>query len=143
MKLICSSITCADDCHVPHLPKEFWDQGVVSGVQSIAVDSQVELQPAGVGVVGHLVFRHGDVGQSSRLAVQLHVSNKWNEAMLQCLLRNSEIHVRLSKDAFIFFIFFPEGFRSFIIGFFNFFLKPFPAAKIEAAGAGGANWNTT
>lgn len=76
MNLASPSTTCTDDCHPLHLLEEFWDLGVVSRIQTIAVDSQVELQPGGAGVVGHLVVSHGDIGHSSRLTVQLHMSNR-------------------------------------------------------------------
>lgn len=86
-----------------HLLEEFRDNGVVPGVQSIAVDSQVELQPAGTRVVGYLVFTHSDVGHSSRLAVQLHMSEKREEVEQSDSEYTRTVkymcHVKCNKDA--------------------------------------------
>ncbi|TNN74617.1 hypothetical protein EYF80_015164 [Liparis tanakae] len=53
-----------------------WDSGVFAGVQSVAVDSPVEPQPAGAGVVGHFMLGQSDVGKSRRLAVDFHMSEE-------------------------------------------------------------------
>lgn len=52
-----------------HVLQQFGDGRVVAGVQCVAVDPQVELEPAGVGVKGHLVYGHADVGHGGRLAI--------------------------------------------------------------------------
>lgn len=70
------SVTCADDGHALHLLQQSGDGGVVAGVQGVAVDPQVELEPAGVGVKGHLVHGHADVGHGGHLAVVSDVP-KW------------------------------------------------------------------
>ena len=49
--------------------------GVVAAVQGMATDAQVELQPAGLGVKGHLLFQNGEVGGCCHLAVELHVTD--------------------------------------------------------------------
>lgn len=54
--------TRVDDGQVPHVLKKLEDGGVVPRVQSVAVYSQVELKPVGVGVVGHVLQLQGDVG---------------------------------------------------------------------------------
>lgn len=72
-RFIHSSLTCADDWHALHVLEQLRDRGVITGVQSIAAYSQVELQPAGVRVKGHFMFSHSEVGDSCCFAVQLHM----------------------------------------------------------------------
>ena len=55
--------------------------GVVPAVQGMATDAQVELQPAGLGVKGHLLFENGEVGGCCHLAVELHVTDVERERM--------------------------------------------------------------
>ena len=43
------------------LLQQLGDGGVLAGVQAVAVDPLVELQPADLRVKGHLVLGHGDV----------------------------------------------------------------------------------
>lgn len=71
--------TRVDDGQVPHVLEKLEDGGVVPRVQSVAVYSQVELKPAGVGVVGHVLQLQGDVGQSYGLFVDLHVSEDFRK----------------------------------------------------------------
>lgn len=70
------SITCADDGHALHVLEELRDGRVLAGVQGVAVYPQVELQPAGAGVKGHLMFSHSDVGDGRCLAVEFYVSEE-------------------------------------------------------------------
>ena len=60
--------TCADDGVGLHVLQQAGDCGVLAGIQSVAINAQVELQPAGLRVKGRLVFQ-----QRCCLAVQLHM----------------------------------------------------------------------
>lgn len=76
LKSVSLSVTCADDRRALHVLQQFGDGGVVAGVQGVAVDPQVELEPAGVGVKGHLMHGHADVGHGGRLAVMPEVPDR-------------------------------------------------------------------
>lgn len=65
--------TCADDSGGLHVLQQAGNGGVITGVQGIAVDAKVELQPAGLRVKGHLVFQHCHVEGCCSLTVQLHM----------------------------------------------------------------------
>lgn len=66
--------TCADDGGGLHVLQQAGDCGVLAGIQSVAINTQVELQPAGLRVKGRLVFQ-----QRCCLAVQLHMPGRERE----------------------------------------------------------------
>lgn len=55
------TLTSADGGKVPHVLKEFADDGAGPGVQAVAVDPQVELDPAGILAELHWGFREREV----------------------------------------------------------------------------------
>lgn len=55
------TLTSADGGKVPHVLKEFADDGAGPGVQAVAVDPQVELDPAGILAELHWGFRGREV----------------------------------------------------------------------------------
>lgn len=55
------TLTSADGGKVPHVLEEFADDGAGSGVQAVAVDPQVELDPAGLLAELHWGFRGREV----------------------------------------------------------------------------------
>lgn len=55
------TLTSADGGKVPHVLKEFADDRAGPGVQAVAVDPQVELDPAGVLAELHWGFRGREV----------------------------------------------------------------------------------
>ncbi len=65
------SLTCADDAGRLHVPQESVDAAVVSWVQRVASDPEMEAQPAGLGVKGHGVMGYSDVWSCCRLDVEL------------------------------------------------------------------------
>lgn len=69
--LTSQSITCADDGVCLHVVQESVDAAVVSGIQRVAVDPEMEVQPAGLGVKDHGIIRYSDVGSCCRLDVVL------------------------------------------------------------------------